>query len=163
MKFQASIKYALHILGYLHQNGGCRNATDIADAVGITYLYAIKIMMALRTSGLIISLRGCNGGYLLHRPAEKISVYDVVVATEGVPNILPNTKEDRVVSNEFETTSTRFFLKMQEELNKMMRTMTIAALYGLKESARNAELFNLQEMAGLWEIQDQTEKQLQTL
>ncbi|NDZ96941.1 Rrf2 family transcriptional regulator [Streptomyces sp. SID6673] len=43
----------------------------------------VNIMPQLRRAGLVSSQRGCDGGYLLGRPAADISVADVVRALEG--------------------------------------------------------------------------------
>ncbi len=45
--------------------------------------YLTKIFASLAKAGLVTPVRGKNGGYLLGRPAEKISVLDVIEAVEG--------------------------------------------------------------------------------
>ena len=42
-----------------------------------------KLLKMLLQDGLLISRRGVNGGYVLARPAEAISVAEIIVALEG--------------------------------------------------------------------------------
>jgi Rrf2 family protein len=60
---------------------------DIAKAEGISVSYLEQLLNKLRHEGLIESIRGPNGGYLLSRDADEITVADIVKALEG--NIYP--------------------------------------------------------------------------
>jgi len=56
---------------------------DIARREGISEKYLGQIVIPLKASGLLISHRGAHGGYSLARPAEGITVKDIVEAIEG--------------------------------------------------------------------------------
>jgi Rrf2 family cysteine metabolism transcriptional repressor len=56
---------------------------DIAQRQHISLDYLEQIMPALKAAGLIRARRGAQGGYMLARPAEVITVYDVLAALEG--------------------------------------------------------------------------------
>lgn len=45
--------------------------------------FLAQILLDLRNHGLISSRRGNRGGYILARPAEEISLYDILMAVEG--------------------------------------------------------------------------------
>lgn len=55
----------------------------IADRQGISEEYLEQIFSALRKSGLVESVRGAQGGYKLGRPAEKITIGDILRVLEG--------------------------------------------------------------------------------
>ncbi|MCL6548232.1 MAG: Rrf2 family transcriptional regulator [Alicyclobacillus sp.] len=55
----------------------------VAEAEGIPEQFLDQIVMKLRKAGFVKSVRGVNGGYLLSRPAEEISVGSVVRVLEG--------------------------------------------------------------------------------
>jgi Rrf2 family protein len=55
----------------------------IATAQGIPGRFLESILAELRRSGLVASQRGSDGGYWLARPADAISVADVIRAVEG--------------------------------------------------------------------------------
>src|ERR671927_2042408 len=55
----------------------------IADAEGLPLAYLEQVVARLRKAGLVMSARGAHGGYWLARPAEEITMVDVVQALEG--------------------------------------------------------------------------------
>ena len=58
-------------------------AQEIADRTKVPKPYLHKILHALGKSGVIQTKRGYRGGMALSRPAEEISVFEVVRAVEG--------------------------------------------------------------------------------
>lgn len=57
--------------------------SSIALRQGISEGYLEQLMTKLKKAGLIQSIRGAGGGYVLARPMEEISVGDVLRALEG--------------------------------------------------------------------------------
>lgn len=55
----------------------------LAERTHIPVPTAAKLLKALAKAGLLESLRGARGGYRLARPAERITVADVIKALEG--------------------------------------------------------------------------------
>ncbi len=58
-------------------------APDIASAAGLPAPTVAKILKRMVRGGLVNSQRGVHGGYALSRPAEQISVADIIAALEG--------------------------------------------------------------------------------
>ncbi|MEY2242126.1 Rrf2 family transcriptional regulator [Streptomyces sp. SAS_267] len=58
-------------------------AEAIADAQDIPHKFLEGILNDMRRGGLVLSRRGGNGGYRLARPAEAISIADVIRAVDG--------------------------------------------------------------------------------
>src|SRR5690606_35541618 len=84
MRLTQQTSYSIQTLMYCAVNtGGPSRIRDIARAYRISELHLFKIMHVLVDSGLIETLRGRNGGIRLGRPAEEITVGDVVRVTEG--------------------------------------------------------------------------------
>ncbi|NLM78149.1 MAG: Rrf2 family transcriptional regulator [Ruminococcaceae bacterium] len=81
MKISAKGQHALTtmVLLALRQESAAQvPATAIADYIGISKLYLEQILASLRRAGLIESVKGALGGYRLARPADKISIADVL-------------------------------------------------------------------------------------
>jgi Rrf2 family protein len=55
---------------------------DIASRERLPVDYVEQILLRLRRAGLVQSTRGARGGYALAKPAEDISVRDVIAASE---------------------------------------------------------------------------------
>ncbi|GAA3004280.1 RrF2 family transcriptional regulator [Streptomyces fulvorobeus] len=58
-------------------------AEAIADAQDIPHKFLEGILNDMRRGGLVLSRRGGNGGYRLARPAESISIADVIRVVDG--------------------------------------------------------------------------------
>lgn len=79
------VEYGLHCLLHLVDpvDGRPPSARDLADYQELPPAYVAKIFTQLQKAGLVSSEEGVRGGYLLARPADRITVLDVVDALEG--------------------------------------------------------------------------------
>jgi Rrf2 family protein len=69
----------------LSDGAGLRPIQDIASHQRIPQRYLEQVLLQLKRGGLLLSKRGSAGGYRLARPAEQITVGDVLRAVEGSP------------------------------------------------------------------------------
>ncbi|MCE9530736.1 MAG: Rrf2 family transcriptional regulator [Planctomycetes bacterium] len=74
--------YALLILSYLHTHpeGGC--ARTIAESFGISRAFIANILKELCQKGFVTSHRGVNGGYVLQRAADDITLAELLESLE---------------------------------------------------------------------------------
>jgi Rrf2 family protein len=79
----AKADYAVRAAIELASVGGLANAEQIAQAQGIPLNFLENILRDLRRAGIVESRRGQSGGYALARPADEITVADVIRAVEG--------------------------------------------------------------------------------
>jgi Rrf2 family protein len=85
MLFGRSFGYALRALSYLAaQDGRTPLAShEIAKKRGMPERFLLKILKALVSHGILVSVKGPHGGYRLARPARSISLLEIYEATEG--------------------------------------------------------------------------------
>lgn len=55
----------------------------VAEAEGIPERFLLKVLKPLVSAGVLLSIKGPNGGYRLARPASDISLLELVEAIEG--------------------------------------------------------------------------------
>ncbi len=60
-----------------------QNAAEVAIAIRVPLPTVSKILKRLAREGLVISLRGARGGYMLARPPAQISVAQIISAMDG--------------------------------------------------------------------------------
>lgn len=60
-----------------------RSAAEIAATIRVPAPTVSKILKILMRGGLVLSLRGAKGGYLLSRPPEEISLADIIHVMDG--------------------------------------------------------------------------------
>ncbi|HWG93522.1 MAG TPA: Rrf2 family transcriptional regulator [Mycobacteriales bacterium] len=75
-----AVRAAVHLASV---SEGPTTADAIAAAQGISPKFLETILAALRAAGLVRSQRGAHGGYWLSRPADAITVADVLRAVDG--------------------------------------------------------------------------------
>lgn len=85
MKLSTKGRYGLRALIDLAQNSTEEpvSITSIAERQEISERYLEQLMSKLKKSGIVKSIRGAAGGYILARPMEEISVGDILRALEG--------------------------------------------------------------------------------
>lgn len=88
MKLSTKTRYGLRILlqialENMEGNRLARGRT-IAAKQGLTEPYLEQIMIPLKQAGFVGTVRGCNGGYELRRPASEITVLDLIELFDGV-------------------------------------------------------------------------------
>ena len=84
MRVSAKADYAVRAMVELAAAGeGPVKGERIAQAQEIPINFLENIMADLRNAGLVRSRRGVDGGYWLGRPAEEITIADVIRAVDG--------------------------------------------------------------------------------
>lgn len=85
MKLSTKGRYGLRaILDIaLHQDEGNISISAISERTGITVNYLEQLISKLRKAGIVISIRGAQGGYQLAKEMDMISVGDILRALEG--------------------------------------------------------------------------------
>ena len=88
MQVNAKVDYALRALAQLADANpaspsGLVKAEVIAQAQGIPLKFLENILLELRHAGIVISQRGVVGGYRLARPADQITLADIIRVVDG--------------------------------------------------------------------------------
>ena len=85
MKISTKGRYALRVMIDLtqHDNGEYIALKDIANRQQVTVKYLEQIVSALNKAGMLVSMRGNNGGHRLARPAGQYTVGEILRVMEG--------------------------------------------------------------------------------
>jgi len=127
MKLSTRSRYGVRALLELalNYNKGPLQIKVIAEREKISNKYLEQLVSVLKTSGLVLSVRGPKGGYVLSRPPEEINLSDVFVVLEG-----PLTTFDCLVDKSYCTRcgdclTKNIWLKMQEAINGVLTSITL--------------------------------------
>ena len=101
MRISSKGEYGLRALFDLaqHYGEGPIQSRDIHLRQGIDENYLNQILISLRKSGLIESIRGPQGGHRLARPPAQITVLEALLALEG-PFLPPDAGRDSLAPAE---------------------------------------------------------------
>ena len=84
MRISAKGRYALAAaIDMARQHGGeYITVLSIAERLGISKIYLEQVFSLLKRAGLVLSVKGAQGGYRLSRGPEQISALDILSAVE---------------------------------------------------------------------------------
>lgn len=132
MKLSTKGKYGLEALVDLaiHASEGPVSLKSISSRQNLPENYLEQIFLKLRRNKLIDSIRGAQGGYMLGRPAEDISVLDILCALEGplapVTCIIAN--EGEVCQRYAKCASRTLWEKVKSTLDSTAASITLGEL-----------------------------------
>jgi Rrf2 family protein len=95
MRVTARLAYGLDALVDLAAAGRPLKGVTLAERHGLSKGFLENILAELRRAGIVASKRGGHGGYWLARPAEEITVADVIRTLDAGGTVtLPATGTD---------------------------------------------------------------------
>jgi Rrf2 family protein len=137
----SGVEYALHCLLHLTEapfGVGEASVRDLAELQGLSVEYVAKLFTKLHKAGLTTATEGARGGFRLARPADKISVLDVMIAVDG-PKSLFDCREIRANCAVFEGAPPRWatqgvcsihavMLEAEKRMTDVLAAQTLASL-----------------------------------
>ncbi len=85
MKLTTRSRYGLRAITYIAANDHehAISISELAKELKLSDHYLEQLLRILKNAGFVKSVRGVNGGYLLNKPAEQVTVYDLLNVLEG--------------------------------------------------------------------------------
>ncbi len=138
MKISTKGRYGLRAMIDLavNSNGGCASLAGISERQDLSLNYLESIFSYLKRAGLVIGIAGAQGGYMLAKPADEITLYEIMTVLEG----------DMSVYDKFgPTTKIRSFLNknvwdvIDKNVNEVLTGTTMADVIKNIENSRLSE------------------------
>ncbi len=85
MRVSAKGRYALAAVTHMagrHPAGECITLISISEKLGISKIYLEQVFSLLKRGGVVLSVKGAQGGYQLTRMPRQITVLEVLSAVE---------------------------------------------------------------------------------
>ena len=133
MRISAKVDYAVRAALELARRSPARDSAPskgevLGAAQGIPTKYLESILSELRRGGLVASRRGSDGGYWLARPAEEISVADIIRAVEGpLADVRGEAPEDLSYEGVAEPLEL-VWVATRASLRRVLETATLASI-----------------------------------
>jgi Rrf2 family protein len=128
VRVSAKVDYALRAAAELAaaEGKGPVKGEQLAGAQSIPPKFLENILLELRHAGLVSSQRGAEGGYWLARPADEITLAEVIRAVEGP---LANVRGTRPESLEYQGTAEplrNVWIAVRASLRRVLESVTLA-------------------------------------
>jgi Rrf2 family cysteine metabolism transcriptional repressor len=122
--------YALLILSHLHESESGGTARGIAEKFGISRAFIANILKELCQKGFVDSHRGVKGGYSLARPAESITLADLLESVEdGFRLTMCSDEHDTACSFDSVCTVKGPMAAVHRRIINVLRDVTLAELF----------------------------------
>ena len=118
----------------LHYGEGAVALKTIAENQGISEHYLEQLMSALRNAGLVKSVRGAQGGYMLAREPETVTIGAIITTMEGpialVDCLLTKAGDKNQVCDRAGCCVTRgVWEKVCDSISEVLAHITLAVLF----------------------------------
>ena len=112
----------------LHGDDGPTSVRDIAERTGLPQPYLEQILLALKGAGLVRSKRGVGGGYVLARPADEITLAQIVSAVDGpiVVGDFGEPHQDGACDHEGQCVLLAVWSNVGEHMRRLLEGQTLA-------------------------------------
>lgn len=129
MKLSTKGRYGLKAMFDLALFGGETpvSLTAISERQNISVNYLEQLIAPLRKAGLVKSVRGAQGGYLLAKPASEISVADILFTLEGslAPTDCVNDQHEDNCTNADYCVTRMIYEKMHNSINDVVKSISL--------------------------------------
>jgi Rrf2 family protein len=136
VRISAKADYAVRASIELARGEGPTKGSAIAAAQSIPLKFLENILIDMRHAGLVRSQRGAEGGYWLARPAQEISVADVIRAVEGPLASVRGEGPEEIDYPDGAANLQRVWIAVRSVLRDVVENVSLADLAGEKLPAK---------------------------
>jgi len=127
MKLSTKGRYGIHAMYdlALHGRDEPQPLKAIAERQGVPEAYLEQLIAMLRKDGLVQSVRGAQGGYLLSRPPSEITVGQVLRSLEGGLALVDCVLEEDACDRACSCPSRVIWQRLHEGVNQIVDGITL--------------------------------------
>ena len=128
MHVTAKADYAVRAVVELADSGqdSPRKVDEVAQAQNIPVSFLENILTQLRSSGIVRSQRGPEGGYWLAQPADEVNLADIIRAVEGpLVGVRGQRPEEIEYAGSAESLQ-QVWIALRANLRKVLENVTVA-------------------------------------
>ena len=112
---------------------------DIAQRQKISKKYLEQLTIPLKACGLIKTVRGIKGGYVLDRPPAEIRMLEVLEALEGPLNLVRCVADANICPLSSTCVTRDIWTKLAQALSQSLSSMTLDKLIAEKISKEGSK------------------------
>jgi Rrf2 family protein len=130
MKLSTRTRYGLRALlevAYNQAEGPVQIKT-IAKRQDISVKYLEQLMAVLKLGGVVRSIRGSKGGYLLAKPANQIKLNEVFRAFEGPVVTVDGVDDEDFCARSADCVARQVWVEVQEAIENVLKSINLQDL-----------------------------------
>ena len=128
MQLKNSTDYAIRIVCYLAAQERMVSTSELSRKLNVSANYVPKIAKKLKNAKIVTACEGTNGGYMLAKQPENISLMDIISCVEETMAINRCLEEDRFCSRNLEDTCKihKILLSLQNTYNNKLESVKVS-------------------------------------
>lgn len=128
MQLKNSTDYAIRIVCYLAAQERMVSTSELSRKLNVSANYVPKIAKKLKDAKIVTACEGTNGGYMLAKQPENISLMDIISCVEETMAINRCLEEDRFCSRSLEDTCKihKILLSLQNTYNNKLESVKVS-------------------------------------
>lgn len=138
MKLSTRTRYGMRAILELAQSGkkGPLQLKIIAQRQDISVKYLEQLMVVLKTAGLVRSVRGSKGGYVLAKAPEQIALSEVLHCLEGSVTTVECVENREYCTRAADCAARELWVKVQKAIEDVLKSMTLQDLVAIGEEKK---------------------------
>jgi Rrf2 family transcriptional regulator, iron-sulfur cluster assembly transcription factor len=130
MKLSTRSRYGTRLILDMAQHQGERpiQLGEVARRQKISLKYLEQIIRPLKQAHYIKSFRGSKGGHMLNKPADQITVGEIVALLEGSPFLTPCSKDPKTCSQADKCPTRHIWVEASRALFSRLNQITFSDL-----------------------------------
>ena len=142
MQLKNSTDYAIRIVCYLAAQERMVSTSELSRKLNVSANYVPKIAKKLKDAKIVNACEGINGGYMLAKQPENISLMDIISCVEETMAINRCLEEDRFCSRNLEDTYFgRFYVVLKLNLKEKSYECVYSHIREVYEKVRKTESY----------------------
>lgn len=130
MRMSTRVRYGTRALVDIaeHRGNGPVCLRDIARRQGVSQPYLEQLILLLKAAGLVRSIRGARGGFILAREPAEISMIEVMATLGWESEVVDCVGDPESCSRAGECTVRGFWCRLSDAVEKVVGSTTLADL-----------------------------------
>ena len=127
----------------LHHGKGPVLLKDISTRQGISQKYLWNLINPLKTAGLVKSIRGAHGGFILARAASEISLTDILRVLEGSLCLVDCVENPAVCEKSAACVARDIWCLTSQSISRTLESVTLAKMVERHRSKGTPEEYDI--------------------
>ena len=130
MKLSTRTRYGIRAMLEiaLHEKDHPVDLNEISTNQGISKKYLHTLLVSLKNSGFITSIRGKSGGYLLAKRPDEINLFELYKILEGAIELVECVKNEELCKRSVNCTTKNLWDRLSQAIRRELESTTLEDL-----------------------------------
>jgi len=125
-----------------HYNRGLVLLKDIAQRQDVSERYLEHLFLSLKAAGLVKSVRGARGGFILARPPSETKLIDILRVSEGPMAVVECIAAPETCPRSVRCSTRDVWAELQDAMDGVLGSLTLADLVS-RQNAKDEKTANM--------------------